>query len=101
MTRITTFVRVGPPASSIISDGILDIRKDAVYFDGSNTTNRILDVLEEKRPKIMLIDEIEAKLEGSWGYQGHNILTECNARNCENNTLITMHRIMWINDNRD
>jgi len=28
-----------------------------VYFDGSNTTNRILDVLEEKRPKIICIDE--------------------------------------------
>jgi hypothetical protein len=26
------------------------------------------------------------KLEGSWGYQGHNILTECYAGGCENNT---------------
>jgi MoxR-like ATPase len=30
-----------------------------VYFDGSNTTNRILDVLEEKRPKIICIDELD------------------------------------------
>jgi MoxR-like ATPase len=39
--------------------GILEIRKDGVYFDGSNTTNRILDVLEEKRPKIICIDELD------------------------------------------
>jgi hypothetical protein len=39
--------------------GILDIRKDVVYFDGSNTTNRILDVIEEKRPKIILLDEAD------------------------------------------
>ena len=52
---------VGPPASSktFFLMGILDIRKDAVYFDGSNTTNRILDVLEQERPKIILIDEID------------------------------------------
>jgi replication-associated recombination protein RarA len=52
---------IGPPASSktLFLQGILEIRKDAVYFDGSNTTNRILDVLEEKRPKIILIDEID------------------------------------------
>jgi MoxR-like ATPase len=30
-----------------------------VYFDGSNTTNRTLDVLEEKRPKIICIDELD------------------------------------------
>jgi len=39
--------------------GILDIRKDAIYFDGSNTTNRILDVLEKERPKIICIDELD------------------------------------------
>jgi hypothetical protein len=38
--------------------GILDIRNDAVYFDGSNTTNRILDVLEEERRRIICIDEL-------------------------------------------
>ncbi|MGA9150923.1 MAG: AAA family ATPase [Candidatus Nitrosopolaris sp.] len=36
----------------------MDIRKDGVYF-GSNTTSRILDVLEEKRPKIICIDELD------------------------------------------
>ncbi|MGB8938205.1 MAG: AAA family ATPase [Candidatus Nitrosopolaris sp.] len=30
-----------------------------VFFDGSNTTNRILDILEEKRPKIILLDELD------------------------------------------
>jgi hypothetical protein len=41
---------VGLPASSktLFLMGILDIRKDAVYFDGSNTTNSILDVLEQE-----------------------------------------------------
>jgi hypothetical protein len=38
--------------------GILETKK-GVYFDGSNTTNRILDVLEEKRPKIICIDELD------------------------------------------
>jgi len=52
---------IGKPASSktLFLMGILDMRKDAVYFDGSNTTSRILDVLEEKRPKVILIDELD------------------------------------------
>jgi len=52
---------VGTPASSktMFLQGILEIRKDGVYFDGSNTTNRILDVLEEGRPKIICIDELD------------------------------------------
>jgi MoxR-like ATPase len=51
---------VGPPASAktLFLLGILDSKK-GVYFDGSNTTNRILDVLEEKRPKIICIDELD------------------------------------------
>lgn len=42
------------------------------------------------------------KLEGSWGYHGHNILTECYARGCENNTLTTVspNRIEFT-DNHD
>ena len=52
---------VGTPASSktLFLQGILEIRKDGVYFDGSNTTTRILDVLEEGRPKIICIDELD------------------------------------------
>jgi MoxR-like ATPase len=38
--------------------GIIEYKK-GVYFDGSNTTNRILDVLGEKRPKIICIDELD------------------------------------------
>jgi len=30
-----------------------------VYFDGSNTANRILDVLEEERSRIICIDELD------------------------------------------
>lgn len=54
---------IGPPASSetLILLGILDIRNDWVYFDGSNTTNRILDVLEEQRPRIICIDELDTQ----------------------------------------
>jgi tetratricopeptide (TPR) repeat protein len=50
----------GPPASakSLFLHGILECR-NGVYFDGSNTTNRILDVLEEDRPKIICIDELD------------------------------------------
>jgi Holliday junction DNA helicase RuvB len=52
---------VAPPASSktLFLQGILELRKDGVYIDGSNTTNRILDVLEKRRPKIICIDELD------------------------------------------
>ena len=55
---------VGAPASgkTLFLDGIMDIyrgREDAVYFDATNMTNKILDILEEKRPRIICIDEIE------------------------------------------
>jgi hypothetical protein len=51
---------VGPSASSntLFLQGILEM-KSGVYFDGSNTTNRILDVLQERRPKIISIDELD------------------------------------------
>jgi Sigma-54 interaction domain len=51
---------IGPPASAktLFLSGIIEYKK-GVYFDGSNTTNRILDVLEEKRPKIICIDELD------------------------------------------
>jgi hypothetical protein len=52
---------VGAPSSSktLFLMSILEIRKDGVYFDGSNTTSRILDVLEEQRPRIICIDELD------------------------------------------
>ena len=45
---------VGPPTSAktLFLLGILESRK-GVYFDGSNTTNRILDILEEERPRVI------------------------------------------------
>jgi AAA+ superfamily predicted ATPase len=51
---------IGSPASAktLFLLGILESKK-GVYFDGSNTTNRILDVLEEERPKIICIDELD------------------------------------------
>jgi replication-associated recombination protein RarA len=51
---------VGPPASSktLFLQGILEM-KNGMYFDASNTTSRILDVLEEKRPRIICIDELD------------------------------------------
>src|ERR1700739_4153766 len=51
---------VGRPASSktLFLQGILEMTS-GVYFDGSNTTNRILDVLQERRPKIICIDELD------------------------------------------
>jgi len=47
---------IGVPASgkTLFLEWIMELRKDAVYFNATNTTNRILDVLEEKRPKIIL-----------------------------------------------
>src|SRR5215831_3031175 len=51
---------IGRPANAktLFLLGILESRK-GVYFDGSNTTNRILDVLEEKRPGVICIDEMD------------------------------------------
>jgi MoxR-like ATPase len=51
---------IGPPAcaKTLFLLGIIEYKK-GVYFDGSNTTNRILDVLKEKRPKIICIDELD------------------------------------------
>src|SRR5215472_12579412 len=51
---------IGAPASAktLFLLGILESKKGA-YFDGSNTTNRILDVLDEKRPKVICIDELD------------------------------------------
>ena len=50
----------GPPASAktLFLRGILECRK-GVYFDGSNTTNQILDVLEDERPTVICIDELD------------------------------------------
>lgn len=45
-------------AKSLFLQGIMEYEKDAVFLDGSNTTSKILDVIEEKRPKIILLDEI-------------------------------------------
>jgi len=30
-----------------------------VYFDATNTTNRILQALEEEKPEIILLDELD------------------------------------------
>jgi AAA+ superfamily predicted ATPase len=51
----------GPTASAktMFLNGIMEMKKDAVYFDGANTTSRILDVLEQERPKIICIDELD------------------------------------------
>lgn len=51
----------GPPASAktLWPLGIMDRKKNSVYFDGSNTTNRMLEVLEEERPDIICIDKID------------------------------------------
>lgn len=59
-------------AKTLFLLGNLDIRK-GVYFDASNTTSRILDVLEEERPKIILLDELD-KMGRAWQNQLLNFL---------------------------
>jgi replication-associated recombination protein RarA len=51
----------GPPASAktLSLMGIVDREKNSVYFDGSNTTNRMLEVLDEERPDVVCIDELD------------------------------------------
>ena len=50
----------GPSASAktLFLLGILEYRK-GLYFDASNTTSRILDVLEQERPRVICIDELD------------------------------------------
>jgi len=66
---------IGEPASgkTLFLQGIMDMRKDAVYFDSTNTTNKILDILEQKRPKIICLDEIE-KMSRPWQEKLLNLL---------------------------
>jgi hypothetical protein len=52
------FVGASASSKTLFLQGILEM-KSGVYFDGSNTTNRILDVLEEKRVKVICIDELD------------------------------------------
>ena len=52
------FVGASASSKTLFLQGILEM-KSGVYFDGSNTTNRILDVLEEKRVKVICIDKLE------------------------------------------
>jgi MoxR-like ATPase len=51
----------GPPASSktLFLLGIMEREENCIFFDASNTTNRLLEVLEEERPKIICLDEID------------------------------------------
>src|SRR5215471_8440904 len=53
---------VGPPASSK-TQFLMEIMKTregkTVYFDATNTTNRILQVLEEEKPDRVLLDELD------------------------------------------
>jgi replication-associated recombination protein RarA len=53
---------VGPP-SSAKTQFLMEImnfaKKNCVYFDASNTTNRILQVLEGEKPDIILLDELD------------------------------------------
>src|SRR5262249_15846942 len=52
---------VGPPASSK-TQFLMEIMKaregKTVYFDATNTTNRILQVLKEEKPEIVLLDKL-------------------------------------------
>lgn len=45
-------------AKTLFLLGIIEAR-NGVYFDGSNTTNRILDILEEQTPEIICINELD------------------------------------------
>jgi MoxR-like ATPase len=38
---------------------IIKTSKNCVYFDAANTTTRILQVLEEERPSVVLLDELD------------------------------------------
>jgi len=52
---------IGPPACSktLFLEAVIEEAGEGLYFDGTNTTNKILDVLNEERPNIVCIDEFE------------------------------------------
>jgi undecaprenyl pyrophosphate synthase len=52
------FVGAASSSETLFLQDVLEMKR-GVYFDGSNTTNRILDVLEEKRVKVICIDELD------------------------------------------
>ncbi|MGA9154727.1 MAG: hypothetical protein WBZ36_29440, partial [Candidatus Nitrosopolaris sp.] len=71
---------IGPPASAktLFLLGILESRK-GVYFDGSNTTNRILDILEEERPRVICIDQQRRSYD--FEIKGAKVFATCNEIN--------------------
>jgi Holliday junction resolvasome RuvABC ATP-dependent DNA helicase subunit len=52
---------IGPPAcaKTLFLEAVIEEAGEGLYFDGTNTTNRILDVLNDERPSIVCIDELE------------------------------------------
>jgi len=52
---------VGPPAcaKTLFLEAVIEEAGEGLYFDGTNTTNKILDVLNKERPNIVCIDELE------------------------------------------
>jgi len=52
---------IGPPASAktLFLEGIAEESQDCLYFDGTNTTNKIFDELNLHKPSVICIDELE------------------------------------------
>jgi hypothetical protein len=52
---------LGPPAcaKTLFLEAVIEEAGEGLYFDGTNTTNKILDVLNEERPNIVCIDDGE------------------------------------------
>jgi SpoVK/Ycf46/Vps4 family AAA+-type ATPase len=50
---------LGPPAcaKTLFLEAVIEEAGEGLYFDGTNTTNKILDVLNEEKPNIVCIDE--------------------------------------------
>ena len=69
---------VGQPASSK-TQFLTEIMKaregKTVYYDATNTTNRILQVLEEEKPEIVVLDELDKLPRGAHHHTLVAILT--------------------------
>jgi MoxR-like ATPase len=52
---------VGPPAcaKTLFLEAVIEEAGQGLYFDGTNTTNKILDVLNDERRGIVCIDELD------------------------------------------
>lgn len=90
---------LGAPAcaKTLFLEAVIEEAGQGLYFDGTNTTNRILDVLNEERPNIVCIDELEKMPKN---FQ-EKILNLCESGVEQKKTLITKSKSICSGKRQD